>query len=99
MKKLIISLLLFFSVNCQAIDTDKFAHFGISYALTTVTYGFLTKTLKMNKGISAVLLASCIVSTATSMKELVDPVNDTNDILANSLGIVSAGITISIFDF
>lgn len=97
MKKLLIVLL--FTTHSYALELDKVAHFGISYAIQTGMYGLVKTSTKLDKP-KAVLLSFALTVVATSMKEfLIDKRADPRDIQANALGALSASATILVFDF
>lgn len=96
---LFLALLLFLGPTpAQAVDTDKAAHFGLSFALTEVLYRVLHNGLGAPKGFS-LGLACGIVFVATSTKEFYDATPDGRDILANTVGISSAAFKIVVFEF
>lgn len=91
-------LLSLFSPVAKAIETDKAAHFGISYAAQTFTYGFAKKALRLNKT-EALIFSAFAVLVISTAKEYTDSRVDGRDILANSLGTAAASATILMFDF
>lgn len=99
MGKLVMLIALCVSLNSQAIERDKAAHFGVSYALQTWGYGFSKKALRLSKTEAIIfsVFTSLIVTTAVEYM----PGNqfDGRDILANTLGIGAATGTILMFDF
>ena len=99
MKNLIIKLFLFLSFNVHAIETDKAAHLGISYALTTFTYGFLHKTVGMPV-LASSIFAATIVTFGTLCKEgMSDSKMDMDDMKANGIGIGLSIGTVLLFNF
>lgn len=101
MIKLLLVFSLLLPVNCFAgsgIESDKVAHFGISYALQTASYGIFKQGLQMEKpcALAASVLFTMIVTTA---KEMSDSSSDSGDIFANVLGVTAAYTTIVLFDF
>lgn len=90
-------------------DSDKFAHFGVSFAMNMALYGLYKKMFRMserNKW-NALLLSSLTSLTIGFAKEAIDVIEnpspnarfDTKDMLANTAGVaVSSGIILS-FDF
>jgi hypothetical protein len=100
MKRLIIILGIITLCNgAFAIERDKAAHFGVSYALQTGMYGLSKKAfrLKRDEALIFSIVTSLLVTTAVEYM----PGNqfDTKDILANGLGIGAASATILMFDF
>jgi hypothetical protein len=102
--KIVTTLLVFcllFSVNSFAgngIETDKIAHFGLSYALQTGTYGIFKNTLKLEKP-HCLVLAFLTTVLITTVKESFDSNIDRGDIVANVLGASAASASIIIFNF
>jgi len=98
MGKLLVIAALCAGLTAQA-ETDKAAHFGVSYALQTWGYGFSKKALRLSKTEAIIfsVFTSLIVTTAVEYM----PGNrfDGRDILANTLGIGAATGTILMFDF
>lgn len=96
MKNLII---VFMIASCiSRADTDKVAHFGTSYALQTVTYGFYRKAFRMEKK-PALIFATFATILIGVAKEYTDRKIDGGDIGANVLGSAAATGTILMFDF
>lgn len=99
MRNLIKILLVFTLCSGAFAETDKVAHFGVSYALQTGMYGISKKALRLSKGEAIVfsLFATMLVTTAAEYM----PGNkfDSKDILANGLGAGAATATILMFDF
>ena len=97
MKRLAILLMLFASLSKA--ETDKVAHFGVSYALQTGMYGISKKALRLSKGEAIVfsLFATMLVTTAAEY--MPGQKFDGKDILANGLGATTATATILMFDF
>jgi hypothetical protein len=101
MKYLKLSVYLLFCVNAQALDTDKAAHFGMSFAINTVSYGVFNKTLGIAV-VPAILLSMSTTILIGVVKEQLDKSTtgfNGNDLLADSLGSAASSITILTFGF
>lgn len=102
MSKLLIIALLLGGLTAQAeVETDKAAHFGVSYALQTGLYGLSKKAFRLKKG-DALIFSIFTAAVLTTAAEYMGGPNsrvDGGDIKANLLGIGAAAITISVFDF
>lgn len=103
MKRYLLAILLtIFPQNVNAIETDKYAHAGISYAITAVAYGACKKAFHLgpDEPKFGCVLAAVIASTMVGgIKEATDRHGDRDDFLANFAGNVGAAITISVFEF
>lgn len=101
MKKLVIAALLF-ALPAMAIETDKAAHLGTSYALQTFTYGMAHKAFKMDK-IDSIVFSTVTVFMVGFTKEMLDGGKtrkvDLGDIGANAAGQALSIGTILMFDF
>lgn len=97
MKKLII-LALLLTQTSQAIETDKAAHFGISYAANTFAYGWYKNAFRMDKKTSKIFAAFTTIMFTTAA-EYMDSRVDGGDIAANVLGTAASTGTILMFDF
>ena len=99
MKRLIIILGIVTLCSGAFAETDKVAHFGVSYALQTGMYGLSKKALRLDKDEALIfsIFATMLVTTAAEYM----PGNqfDGKDILANGLGVTAASATILMFDF
>lgn len=80
-------------------ETDKLAHFGVSYALQTWTYGFSKKALRLTKTEAMIFSVFTSLIVTTAAEYTYGNRFDGRDILANSLGIGAASATILMFDF
>lgn len=102
MKKLVtILMLILFTSGAFAIETDKAAHFGLSYAMHTTTYGFARKAFRLEKKDALIFSLFSTVLLTTAAEYMGGPGSkvDGGDIKANVLGAgISAG-TILMFDF
>ncbi|NBP13537.1 hypothetical protein EBU95_03945 [bacterium] len=98
--KLLLIFSLLFPVNSFAggLETDKVAHFGLSYAIQTGTYGVFKHTLKLEKP-QSVMISFLTTVLITSAKEGFDSKGDYGDVFANVLGASAASATILMFDF
>lgn len=98
MAKLVMVALLLGALTAQA-ETDKVAHFGVSYALQTGMYGLSKKAFRLNKTEALIfsIFTTALITTAAEYM----PGNkfDSRDILANGIGIGAASATILMFDF
>jgi len=84
-----------------AVETDKAAHFGVSYALQTGMYGLSKKAFRLKRD-EALVFSIVTTLLVTSAAEYMGGPNskvDGKDILANGLGIGAASATILMFDF
>jgi len=94
--------ILLFSGFCRpadAITYDKVAHGGVSFALTTVSYGFYKTVLPKDAQWKNVLRAALTSMALGIGKELTDRGFDGHDILANGVGTATAATVILVFDF
>lgn len=101
MKRLTIIVMLLGLTNSHALETDKAAHFGISYAFQTTTYGFSRKALRLDKTDAMVfsVFTSILLTTAAEYMGGSGSHFDGGDIKANVLGVGAASATILMFDF
>lgn len=101
MKKLILIIAICLGMEARAVETDKAAHFGISYAFQTFTYGFSRKAFRLDKTDAMVfsIFTSIVLTTAAEYMGGPESRFDGNDIKANVLGIGAASGTILMFDF
>lgn len=109
MKTKISIILLFFSIflctSAKAenghfgIGTDKFAHFGISYAGQTVLYGVAKKQMKLDQIDSIIISSLGMFAAGVLWETFSSDKMDKKDILANTLGQAAAVTTILVFDF
>lgn len=101
--KYLLVLGLCISLPAQALPDDKWAHIGLSFAATTVSYGICKKLFRMKdrdpRRWRCVLAAGLMVGTAGVIKEATDPFGDRDDVFANAVGIGVAGISIAVFEF
>lgn len=95
MYKILLILFLFVASDARAIEPDKAAHFGLSYAATMTSYYALTKA-GANKT-EAYVLSVIIVNCVGLIKESTDEKFDSNDILANVAGSISVSIPVLSF--
>ncbi|MBY0370452.1 hypothetical protein K2X33_07185 [bacterium] len=106
----ILKLLLVFSLLAQParaeIGTDKFAHFGMSFALMTATYGISKQLFRIDKrdrfdavvlGVVTTLVVGFAIEVADSMARK-DRRLDGGDLLADSLGVATSTLFIYSFD-
>lgn len=84
MKRLLVTLMLLASVSYA--DSDKAAHFGVSYVLTDVSIRLYEKAFRMDKK-SAAIFGSSLVLLIGISKEYMDTNIDGGDIAANIAGI------------
>ena len=101
MKRLAIILLLVLGINAAYAETDKVAHFGVSYALQTATYGFSRKAFRLDKTDAMVFSVFTSILLTTAAEYMGGPGShfDGGDIKANVLGVGAASATILMFDF
>lgn len=82
--------ILFFTLVLSSLsfgfETDKVAHFGLSYALTATTYGFAKKGLGLGR-IPALIFATGTTTMLGCFKEAMDRKPELSDVLANQAGI------------
>lgn len=90
-------LLALFSTPVKA-DTDSVAHFGVSYAAQTFTYGLAKRALRLD-GADALIFSIFTTMLITTAKECLDTKADGRDIKHNALGVLAASATIVMFDF
>lgn len=99
MKKFILIVLIFATTSISAIETDKVAHLSTSFLLTTITYGFIRKTLGAPQTPS-VIFSSAIVGFGALCKEgMTNSKMDANDMLYDGLGVGLSIGTVLIFNF
>lgn len=109
MKTKIITILLFFSIflctttkaenGYLGIETDKFAHFGISYVGQTVLYGIAKKQMKLDQLDSIIISSLGMFAAGVLWETVINDKMDKKDILANTVGQAAAITTILVFDF
>lgn len=95
----VVTLLILLSALTGRAETDKVAHFGVSYALQTWTYGFSKKALRLTKGEALIFAAFTTVVITTVAEYMPGNRFDSKDILANGIGVGAASATILMFDF
>jgi len=101
MKRLAIILGIITLCSGAFAETDKVAHFGVSYALQTGMYGLSKKAFRLKKDEALVfsIFTTVLVTTAAEYMGGPNSKVDGKDILANGLGIGAASATILMFDF
>lgn len=82
----------------EAFSYDKVAHGGVSFAVTTVAYGFYKTILPKDPLWKNVLRAALTSMVLGVGKEFTDRGFDGQDILANGMGTASAATVILVFD-
>lgn len=93
--------------TARAIEEDKVAHFGMSYALTVGGYIFAKNVfhLKEQEKFKALLFAVSLSFTVGVVKEAIDAIRcnswklDGADLRADALGNLSGALTLWIVDF
>jgi hypothetical protein len=93
--KYLLALALIFSIPAHA-DTDKYAHFGVSYALNQSTYGFFKSRFGRE---DALVIATTATFTVGLAKEVFDGQFDTGDLGANLAGIIASSLCTWTFEF
>lgn len=100
MKKMILLVLL--SLPCYAIETDKAAHIGTSYAIQTASYGLAKKAFGMKKT-DAIIFSAFTTFMVGFTKEMLDAGKtrhlDMGDVGANVAGQALSIGTVLMFDF
>lgn len=99
MGKLVIVIALCVGLTSQATETDKVAHFGVSYAAQSWMYGFSKKALRLNKTEALIFAAFTTLVITTAVEYMPGNKFDSKDILANGIGVGAASATILMFDF
>lgn len=100
MKKLVIILMVILcTAGAFAQDTDKVAHFGVSYALQTGLYGLSKKAFRLEKTDAIIFSMFATMLFTTAAEYMPGQTFDSKDILANGLGATTATATILMFDF
>lgn len=100
MKKLVtILMLILFTSGAFATETDKVAHFGVSYALQSGLYGFSKKAFRLNKTDAIIFSMFTTMLVTTAAEYMPGQTFDSKDILANGIGATTATATILMFDF
>lgn len=97
MKRLAIIIMMVASLSKA--DTDKVAHFGVSYALQTGLYGFSKKALRLDKTDAIIFSMFTTMLVTTAAEYMPGQHFDGKDILANGIGATTATATILMFDF
>lgn len=80
-------------------ETDKVAHFGVSYALQTGLYGFSKKAFRLEKTDAIIFSMFTTMLITTAAEYMPGQKFDSKDILANGIGATTATATILMFDF
>lgn len=94
-------LALFLCLTSRAdspVEVHNAAHFGMSYAVTTMTYG-VSKFLTNEDRAGSLFLAVCTGALVGVVKELSDARVSSKNLLADGLGIGAAATFIVTFDF
>lgn len=78
---------------------DKFAHMGVSFALTTAGYGTLKLAFPETPRWKLTLVAAGAALAAGLTKELIDERKDPWDMVANAAGTTAAAGCILLFEF
>jgi hypothetical protein len=99
MKKLIIILGIITLCSGAFAETDKVAHFGVSYALQTGMYGLSKKAFRLEKNEALLFSIFATMLVTTAAEYMPGQKFDKRDILANGLGVGAASATILMFDF
>lgn len=94
MKKLLLAFLI--SNTSFAIETDKVAHFGMSYFLNTAGYTICSKVIKKEP---CKYIAPLVTLGIGVLKESTDSEFSHGDLLANGIGITFSVITINFGGF
>lgn len=100
MVRLFIIALLLNGLTAKAeMETDKAAHFGVSYAIQSGMYGFSKKAFRLKKSEALIFAAFTTALITTAAEYMPGNTFDSKDILANGIGIGAASMTILMFDF
>jgi VanZ family protein len=99
MGKLLIITALCVGLTAQAVETDKAAHFGVSYAFQTWMYGFSKKAFRLKKTEALIFATFTTLIVTTAAEYMPGNKFDSKDILANGIGAATASATILMFDF
>lgn len=98
MKALLIGMILLYSSALKA-NTDKAAHFGVSYAMQTAMYGFSRKGLRLNKNDAFLFSATTVLFTGLVWEFASPNKIDGGDIMHNIYGVGASIGTCLVFDF
>jgi len=100
-RKLLILFILGFVSSGFAVETDKAAHFGISYAFNTGMYGLSKKAFRLKQKDAMIFAAFTTIVLSTAAEYMGGPGSrvDGGDIKANILGTAASSVTILMFDF
>lgn len=97
-----LTILLLLSTQCFAIETDKAAHIGTSYAIQTASYGLAKKAFKMDQT-NAIIFSAFTTFMVGFTKEMMDAGKtrrlDMGDLGANVAGQALSIGTVLMFDF
>lgn len=94
-----LALALLWPAPAQAESVDKAAHFGVSYALQTWSYGFSRKGLRLPRTQAHVFAFALTAFAGLAWEVAGSGRPDPADVLANTLGSGAAMLTIEMFDF
>lgn len=79
-------------------DTDKSAHFGMSYLVAATSYGMYKKMFHMDR--PSALIFSLVSSTVlVNFIEMQSKTIDNHDIIANQMGVLTFGFSALVFEF
>lgn len=102
MVRLIVIALLLNGLTAKAeVETDKAAHFGVSYAAHTLVYGLSKKAFRMKRTDALIFSLFTTILVTTAAEYMGGPKSrvDGGDIKANILGSALSAGTILMFDF
>ncbi|NBU33861.1 hypothetical protein EBZ38_03450 [bacterium] len=101
MNKLLLILAICLSIEARATETDKAAHFGVSYAFNTAMYGLSKKAFRLERKDAMIFAAFTTIVLSTAAEYMGGPGSrvDGGDIKANILGTAASSVTILMFDF
>lgn len=98
---LLAALLLSFTTRADDQPAHDAAHFGMSYAIHTFSYGLFSRAFQMPRP-TAQVFAGFVTLFGGAIYKLSEPVSDrafARAMLYNGLGVGSAVVTINVFEF
>lgn len=98
---IVVILTLSQTTMCDQQDEKNAAHFGMSYTISMLSYGFFEKVFRMEP-IPAFIFAGALTLMGTTFAKATQfPTTQalTRSVEYNTLGIAGAGLTVTIFKF
>lgn len=98
MRKLLLGAALLLSLQANAVEPDKLAHFGVAFGLTKVGNFISERAFRLNV-VQAKIFTSVGMSCLILAKEYTDSKIDGGDILAGGVGMFTAHLVNLKFEF